>query len=136
MSCISISVLLPFSSQKVFIIPTSSGFVIYQFRVIPPVLALLCKNCPLTFKLNHILPFSKGCHHWRCSVERDILVGFASFARGRRWCCGLFLIKLRAWGLAVLLRGDFSMGVFPVWFVKLLRAPFLMSIWQWQLLIL
>ena len=47
--------------------------------MIPLVLALLYGNCPLTFKLNHILPFSRGCHHWRCSVERGVLGGFAGF---------------------------------------------------------
>ena len=97
---------MPFWSQKVFIIPTWFGFVIYQFRVIPPVFALLYGNCRLTFKLNHTLPFSRGCHHWRCSVERDVLGGFTGFAgvlggRGGRcwWCCSLYLIKMRPEGL-------------------------------------
>ena len=52
---------------------------IYQFRVIPLVLALLYGNYPLTFKLNHILPFSRGCRHWRCFVERGVLEGFVGF---------------------------------------------------------
>ena len=52
---------------------------IYQFRVIPFVLALLYRNCSLTFKLNHILPFSRGCHYWRCSIERGVLEGFVGF---------------------------------------------------------
>ena len=68
--------------------------VIYQFRVIPLVFAVLYGNRPLTFKLNHILPFSRGCHHWRCSVNRGVLGGFAGFV-GRCGCCGLFLIKLQ-----------------------------------------
>ena len=82
---------------------------------------------------SRILPLSRSCHHRRCSVKRDVLGDFAGFVGGRR-CCSLFSIKLLAWELAVLLSGDSSMGVFPVSFVKVLRAPILMSICQWQLL--
>ena len=61
-----ISVLFRFSSQKVFIISTLSGFVIYQFRVIPTVLALIYRNCPLNFKLTSDFKLfcKKGCS-WR-----------------------------------------------------------------------
>ena len=44
-------------SQKDFIISTWSGFVICLFKVIPPVLALLHGNCPLTFKLRLYFAF-------------------------------------------------------------------------------
>ena len=121
-----------FHHKKFFIIWTWSEFVINQFWLIPPVLALLHGNCPLTFKLRSYFVFLQKLLSSGVFCKKG---GFAAFARARR-CCSLFLIKLLAWGLAVLLRGDSSVGIFPVWFVKFLRAPILMSICQQQLLIL
>ena len=81
------------------------------------------------------MPFFRSCHHRRCSVKRNNLGGFAGFAGGRR-CCSLFLIRLRAWGLALLLRENSSMRNFPVGSVEFLRTPIFMSTCQRQLLIL
>ena len=67
----------------------------YLFRVIAPGI----RELPFDFQTLTFCLFSKSYHH-RCSVKGDVLGGFTGFA-GRRWCCGLFLIKLRDWGLGV-----------------------------------
>ena len=84
-------------------------------------LALMYRNCPLTFKLKSYFAFLQKLltsDHWTRSVWTDFLEGFAGFLGGHR-CFSLFLMKLRAWGFAALLKGDYKMGVFPMGFVKL-----------------
>ena len=83
--CYALTALLPFSSRKVFIILTWSELVIYLFRVIFPVLALIYGNCPLTFKLRSYFVFlqelpsfevfcKKGCS-WRFpGLHRRVLL--------------------------------------------------------------
>ena len=110
-------------------ISTWSGFAIYsswQF----PILALLYGNCPLTFKLRQYfaflqkLPSLKVFCKMGCSLKfcrrAPVLQSLLNKGTGLRAC---------------ILRGDSSVGVFPVWFVKFFRAPILMSICQQQLLI-
>ena len=101
-----------FHHKKFFIIWTWSKFVINQLWLIPPVLALLHGNCPLTFKLRSYfvflqkllssgVSFKKGCS-WRFHGFREgaaVLQSFFNKATGLR-ACGFIEGRLQ--------RGDFS----------------------------
>ena len=74
---------------KIKVCNTEHTIDLLQFRVIPLVLALLYGNCPVTFKLNRILTFSRGCHQWRCYVKSGALGGFVGVVGTCRCCaCG------------------------------------------------
>ena len=68
------------------------------------------------------------------ALQKGVLKNFTNFA-GKYLCWSFILMKLQAWRLANLLKGDSNTGFFLVKFAKFLRTPFFKEHLRWLLLI-